>query len=97
MYCADILPRPTGKPLGDILLQMRRPADALHAYQDAFKLPPKSLRLDNRRDVGSRTRETVHTVEGLCCVDQERGRTLCSETLMYIFTGRDNKQARKQF
>lgn len=40
MYYADILPRPTGEMLGDMLLQMNRPADALLAYQAALKLAP---------------------------------------------------------
>ncbi len=40
MYYADILPRPTGEMLGDMLLQMRRPADALAAYKKALQLAP---------------------------------------------------------
>jgi len=43
MYYADILPRPTGEMLGDMLLQMNRPADALLAYQVALKLAPNRL------------------------------------------------------
>lgn len=41
MYYADILPRPTGEMLGDMLLQMSRPKEALAAYQAALKLAPK--------------------------------------------------------
>lgn len=40
MYYADILPRPTGEMLGDMLLQMDRPAEALLAYKDALRLAP---------------------------------------------------------
>ena len=43
MYYADILPRPTGEMLGDMLLQMNRPADALLAYQAALRLAPNRL------------------------------------------------------
>ncbi len=43
MYYADILPRPTGEMLGDMLLQMSRPKEALAAYQAALKLAPKRL------------------------------------------------------
>jgi len=43
MYYADILPRPTGEMLGDMLLQMNRPADALLAYQVALQLAPNRL------------------------------------------------------
>lgn len=40
MYYADILPRPTGEMLGDMLLQMNKPADALVAYKEALQLAP---------------------------------------------------------
>ena len=43
MYYADILPRPTGEMLGDMLMQMHRPAEALAAYQAALKLAPNRL------------------------------------------------------
>ena len=43
MYYADILPRPTGEMLGDMLLQMNRPAAALVAYQASLKLAPNRL------------------------------------------------------
>lgn len=43
MYYADILPRPTGEMLGDMLLQMSRPKESLAAYQAALKLAPKRL------------------------------------------------------
>ena len=43
MYYADILPRPTGEMLGDMLMQMNRPAEALSAYQAALKLAPNRL------------------------------------------------------
>jgi cytochrome c-type biogenesis protein CcmH/NrfG len=40
MYYADILPRPSGEMLGDMLLQMGKPAEALEAYQQALELAP---------------------------------------------------------
>ena len=43
MYYADILPRPTGEMLGDMLLQMNKPADALLAYQASLNLAPNRL------------------------------------------------------
>lgn len=43
MYYADILPRPTGEMLGDMLLQMNKPAAALVAYQASLKLAPNRL------------------------------------------------------
>jgi tetratricopeptide (TPR) repeat protein len=43
MYYADILPRPTGEMLGDMLLQMNRPADALDAYKAALAVAPNRL------------------------------------------------------
>jgi tetratricopeptide (TPR) repeat protein len=43
MYYADILPRPTGEMLGDMLLQMNRPADAVLAYREALELAPNRL------------------------------------------------------
>jgi tetratricopeptide (TPR) repeat protein len=43
MYYADILPRPTGEMLGDMLLQMGRPAEALVAYKQALELAPNRL------------------------------------------------------
>lgn len=43
MYYADILPRPTGEMLGDMLMQMDRPAEALTAYQAALRLAPNRL------------------------------------------------------
>jgi len=43
MYYADILPRPTGEMLGDMLLQMGKPAEALEAYRQALQLAPNRL------------------------------------------------------
>src|SRR6185437_4949412 len=43
MYYADVLPRPTGEMLGDMLMQMNQPADALIAYQAALRLAPNRL------------------------------------------------------
>jgi hypothetical protein len=43
MYYPVILPRPTGDMLGDMLLDMKRPHDALLAYQRALKLAPNRL------------------------------------------------------
>ncbi|GGG70823.1 hypothetical protein GCM10011585_11310 [Edaphobacter dinghuensis] len=43
MYYADILPRPTGEMLGEMLLRMNRPKEALEAYQAALKLAPNKL------------------------------------------------------
>ncbi len=43
MYYADILPRPTGEMLGDMLLQMGRPEEALEAYKGALELAPNRL------------------------------------------------------
>lgn len=41
MYYPNILPRPTAEMIGDMLLQMNKPADALLAYQAALKLATK--------------------------------------------------------
>jgi tetratricopeptide (TPR) repeat protein len=43
MYYADILPRPTGEMLGDMLLQMDKPSEALEAYKGALELAPNRL------------------------------------------------------
>jgi tetratricopeptide (TPR) repeat protein len=43
LYYADVLPRPTGEMLGDMLLQMGRPSDALDAYKAALALAPNRL------------------------------------------------------
>ena len=43
MYYADILPRPTGEMLGDMLLLMNRPADAMLAYRQSLELAPNRL------------------------------------------------------
>jgi tetratricopeptide (TPR) repeat protein len=43
MYYADILPRPTGEMLGDMLMLMDRPAEALEAYKAALQLAPNRL------------------------------------------------------
>jgi cytochrome c-type biogenesis protein CcmH/NrfG len=43
MYYADILPRPSGEMLGDMLLQMGQPTEGLHAYEAALKLAPNRL------------------------------------------------------
>jgi tetratricopeptide (TPR) repeat protein len=43
MYYSDILPRPTEEMLGDMLLQMSRPAEALAAYKAALQLAPNRL------------------------------------------------------
>jgi tetratricopeptide (TPR) repeat protein len=40
MYYADILPRPSGEMLGDMLLQMGKPAEALAGYKQALELAP---------------------------------------------------------
>ena len=40
LYYADVLPRPTGEMLGDMLLQMGKPAEALEAYKQALELAP---------------------------------------------------------
>jgi tetratricopeptide (TPR) repeat protein len=40
MYYPDILPRPSGEMLGDMLLQMAKPAEALEAYQQALEIAP---------------------------------------------------------
>jgi tetratricopeptide (TPR) repeat protein len=40
MYYADILPRPSGEMLGDMLMEMNRPQEALRAYEEALKLAP---------------------------------------------------------
>jgi tetratricopeptide (TPR) repeat protein len=40
MYYADILPRPSGEMLGDMLLQMGKPAEALDTYRAALDLAP---------------------------------------------------------
>jgi tetratricopeptide (TPR) repeat protein len=47
MYYADVLPRPTGEMLGDMLLQMGRATEALAAYKTALELAPN--RLDSLR------------------------------------------------
>ena len=43
MYYADILPRPTGEMLGDMLLKMNKPEDALIAYKESLELAPNRL------------------------------------------------------
>jgi tetratricopeptide (TPR) repeat protein len=43
LYYADVLPRPTGEMLGDMLLQMGRPTEALDAYKAALELAPNRL------------------------------------------------------
>jgi len=43
MYYADILPRPTSEMLGDMLLLMGKPAEALEAYDAALTLAPNKL------------------------------------------------------
>jgi tetratricopeptide (TPR) repeat protein len=43
MYYADILPRPAEEMLGDMLLAMERPEEALAAYEEALKIAPKRL------------------------------------------------------
>ena len=40
MYYADILPRPTGEMLGEMLLKMGKPAEALQAFQQSLELAP---------------------------------------------------------
>jgi tetratricopeptide (TPR) repeat protein len=54
LYYADVLPRPTGEMLGDMLLQMAKPAEALEAYKQALELAP------NRFDslIGAKTAAT---------------------------------------
>ena len=75
MYYADILPRPTGEMLGDMLMQMHRPAEALAAYQAALKLAPnrldslvgaaKAAKLDGQRTLESRYSASIHKENGL--------------------------------
>jgi tetratricopeptide (TPR) repeat protein len=43
MYYADVLPRPTGEMLGDMLLQMGKAKEALAAYKTALKFAPNRL------------------------------------------------------
>jgi tetratricopeptide (TPR) repeat protein len=43
MYYADILPRPTGEMLGDMLVAMKKPAEALAAYKASLELAPNRL------------------------------------------------------
>ena len=43
MYYADILPRPSAEMLGDMLLELSDPADALEAYRSALALAPNRL------------------------------------------------------
>lgn len=43
LYYSDILPRPTGEMLGDMLSEMGRPSEALAAYQAALNLAPSRL------------------------------------------------------
>lgn len=43
MYYADILPRPIGEMLGEMLLRMNRPKEALEAYQSALSVAPNKL------------------------------------------------------
>ncbi len=40
LYYADVLPRPSGEMLGDMLLQMGKPTEALAAYKEALELAP---------------------------------------------------------
>src|SRR6185437_16597742 len=40
MYYADILPRPTEEMLGDMLLKMGKPVEALEDYQQSLELAP---------------------------------------------------------
>ncbi len=43
MYYADVLPRPIGEMLGDMLSQMHKPTDALLAYKASLELAPNRL------------------------------------------------------
>jgi len=43
LYYSDILPRPTGEMMGDMLSEMGRPSEALAAYEAALILAPKRL------------------------------------------------------
>ena len=70
MYYADILPRPTGEMLGDMLLQMNKPAEALIAYQASLKLAPNRLdsllgasRAANLAGESSAAKEYASTIE----------------------------------
>ena len=47
MYYADVLPRPTAEMVGDILMEMDRPSEALAAYVTALQFAPK--RFDSLR------------------------------------------------
>ena len=74
MYYADILPRPTGEMLGDMLMQMSRPAAALAAYQAALKLAPnrldsllgatKAARLDGQQRLAERYSAAIRKENG---------------------------------
>jgi len=64
MYYADILPRPTGEMLGDMLLLMNGPADALIAYKEVLELAPNRVdspsgasRADNLAGMPSQLKE----------------------------------------
>ena len=75
MYYADILPRPTGEMLGDMLMQMNRPAEALIAYQAALKLAPdrmdslvgaiKAAKMDGQKALAERYSTAIHQENGL--------------------------------
>ena len=47
MYYADILPRPTGEMLGEMLLRAEKPGEALSAYQNSLEIAPN--RFDSLR------------------------------------------------
>jgi tetratricopeptide (TPR) repeat protein len=72
MYYADILPRPTGEMLGDMLLQMGKPGEALEAYKQALDLAPN--RLDSL--VGAKT---AAAQSGSMKLSQEYARKILAE------------------
>jgi len=75
MYYADILPRPTGEMIGDMLLQMNRPSEALLAYKDALELAPnrydslvgayKAARLAGQKSVADEYARTIAAEGGV--------------------------------
>ncbi len=75
MYYADILPRPTGEMLGDMLVQMHKPAEALAAYQAALKLAPnrldpllgaiKAAKLSGQKAVGKQYSAVIREENGM--------------------------------
>ena len=65
MYYADILPRHTGEMLGDMLLQMGKPAEAPDAHKAALELAPKYVRFFER---SSNSRSEIGQQKAVCGV-----------------------------